>query len=132
MSWMKSSYQSLFGHRDINADAVTTGKDEQQGGISGRPESTGLGVFTSAKLLLTDPRIAKKLKVSPGLKDKTFIIQGFGNVGYWASRYFTEEGSKLIGVAEVDGSIYNPNGLDYQEVKDYIVKNKGLRGFPDA
>ena len=99
MSWMKSSYQSFFGHRDINADAVTTGKFEQQGGISGRPESTGLGVFTSAKLLLTDPRIAKKLKVSPGLKDKSFIVQGFGNVGYWASRYFTEEGSKLIGVA---------------------------------
>ena len=89
-------------------------------------------MFTSAKLLLTDQRIAKKLKVQPGLKEKTFIMQGFGNVGYWASKYFTEEGSKLIGVAEVDGSIYNPNGLDYQQVKDYIVQNKGLRGFPDA
>ena len=52
--------------------------------------------------------------MKPGLKDKTFILQGFGNVGYWASKYFTEEGSKLIGVAEVDGSIYNPNGLDYE------------------
>ena len=114
MTWMKSSYQSLFGHKDINADAVTTGKFDNQGGISGRPESTGLGVFTSAKLLLTDERIAKRLKVKPGLKDKTFILQGFGNVGYWASKYFTEEGSRLIGVAEVDGSIYNPNGLDYE------------------
>ena len=103
-----------------------------QGGISGRPESTGLGVFTSAKLLLTDDRIAKRLKVKPGLREKSFIIQGFGNVGYWASKYFTEEGSTLIGVAEVDGSIYNPNGLDYQEVKDYITEHKGLRGFPNA
>ena len=96
---MKSTYQSLFGHKDINADAVTTGKFVRQGGISGRPESTGLGVFTSSKLLLTDKRIAKKFKISPGLKDKTFVIQGFGNVGYWASKYFTEEGSKLVGVA---------------------------------
>lgn len=90
MTWMKSTYQSLFGHKDINADAVTTGKHEHQGGISGRPESTGLGVFTSAKLLLTDERIAKKLKVQPGLKGKSFVMQGFGNVGYWASKYFTE------------------------------------------
>ena len=37
-----------------------------------------------------------------------------------------------MGVADVDGSIYNPNGLDYQEVKDYIVSNGGLRGFPNA
>ena len=48
---MKSTYQSLFGHKDINADAVTTGKFVRQGGISGRPESTGLGVFTASKLL---------------------------------------------------------------------------------
>ena len=81
---------------------------------------------------MTDKRIAKKLKVTPGLSEKTFIVQGFGNVGYWASKYFTEEGSKLIGVSEVDGSIYNPNGLDYQDVKDYLIKNKGLRGYPHA
>ena len=91
-----------------------------------------MGVFTSTKLLLTDKTIAKRLKVAPGLKDKTFIIQGFGNVGYWASKYFTEEGSKLIGVAEVDGSIYNPNGLDFEEVRAYITENKGLRGYPNA
>lgn len=129
---MKSSFQSAFGYKDINADAVTTGKFEQQGGISGRPESTGLGVFTATKLLLNNPTVAKKLKVAPGLKDKTFIVQGFGNVGYWASRYFTEEGLKLVGVAEYDGSIYNPEGLNVEEVKDYISKNKGLKGFPNA
>lgn len=120
MTWMKSSFQSAFGYKDINADAVTTGKFEQQGGISGRPESTGLGVFTATKLLLNNPVVAKRLKVAPGLKDKTFIVQGFGNVGYWASKYFTEEGLKLVGVAEYDGSIYNPEGLDVEEVKNYI------------
>ena len=90
MTWMKSSFQSAFGYKDINADGVTTGKYERQGGISGRPESTGLGVFTATKLLLSNPLIAKKLKVAPGLKDKTFIVQGFGNVGYYASKYFCE------------------------------------------
>lgn len=130
MTWMKSSFQSAFGYKDINADAVTTGKFENQGGISGRPESTGLGIYTATKLLLNNPLVAKKLKVTPGLAGKTFIIQGFGNVGYYSSKYFTEEGLKLIGVAEYDGSIYNPDGLDYQEVKDYITEHKGLKGFP--
>lgn len=129
---MKSTFQAMYGHKDINADAVTTGKFEQQGGISGRPESTGLGVFTAAKLLLNNVTIAKKLKVTPGLKDKTFIVQGFGNVGYWASKYFTEEGTKLIGVAEHDGSIYNPNGIDVEQLKEYVTKNKGVKGFPGA
>lgn len=86
---MKSTYQTYFGQKDINADAVTTGKFVQQGGISGRPESTGLGVFTAAKLLMTNPLIAKKLKVTPGLAGKTFVVQGFGNVGYFASKYFS-------------------------------------------
>ena len=63
-------------------------------------------------MLLNNPAVAKRLKVAPGLRDKTFIVQGFGNVGYWASKYFTEDGNKLIGVAEYDGSIYNPNGID--------------------
>jgi len=111
---MKSTYQAYFGHIDINADAATTGKFEEQGGISGRLESTGLGIFTAAKLLMTNPLIAKRLKLSPELSGKTFIVQGFGNVGYFASKYFSAEGCKLIGIAEIDGSIYNPNGFDYQ------------------
>lgn len=132
MSWMKSTYQAFYGHGDINSDAVTTGKYLNQFGIGGRTESTGLGVFTCAKQLLNNETIAKKLKTSVGLKGKTFIIQGFGNVGYWASKYFTEEGAKLTGIAEHDGSIYNPDGIDYQALKDYIAVNKGVKGFPNV
>lgn len=132
MTWMKSSFQAAFGHKDINADAVTTGKFLQQGGISGRLESTGLGVYTATKLLLNNPVVAKRMKVPVGMKGKTFIVQGFGNVGYWASKYFTEDGLKMIGVAEYDGSIYNPNGIDVEELKAYITEHKGLKGFPNA
>lgn len=89
MTWMKTTYQAYYGHKDINADAVTTGKSLNQFGIGGRTESTGLGVFTCARQLLNNQTIAKNLKVPVGLKGKTLIIQGFGNVGYWASKYFT-------------------------------------------
>lgn len=99
MSWMKSTYQTYYGHEDINYDSVTTGKSESVGGISGRREATGLGVFYAARQVLSHPKVAKNLGVSPGIKGKTFIVQGFGNVGYWASKFFVEEGAKLVGVA---------------------------------
>ena len=111
---MKSTYQAYFGHKDIDADALTTEKFDQQGGISGRPESTGLGTFTATKILMTNPLIAKNLKVAAGLAGKSFIFQGFGNFGYFASKYISGEGCRLIGIAEVDGGIFNPNGFYYQ------------------
>jgi glutamate dehydrogenase (NAD(P)+) len=107
MSWMKSTYQAYYGHKDINADAVTTGKFKHLGGISGRTESTGLGVFYCARQMFNNAKIANTLGVQTGIKGKTFIVQGFGNVGFWASKFFVEEGAKLVGVAEFDGSIYN-------------------------
>ena len=96
---MKSAYQSHYGHGDINADAVTTGKARNLGGISGRTESTGLGVFYATKRILDHPQITQRLGVSTGLEGKTFIVQGYGNVGYWASKFVVDGGAKLIGVA---------------------------------
>lgn len=132
MNWMKSAYQSHYGHEDINADAVTTGKARNLGGISGRTESTGLGVFYATRQILNHPEATKKLGVSTGLKGKTFIVQGFGNVGYWASKFFVNEGAKLVGVAEFDGSIYNPEGISPKELQQFknLSKNKGVKGYP--
>lgn len=112
MNWMKACYQNFYGHEDINADAVTTGKSRNVGGISGRTESTGLGVYYATRQILNNAKMTDKLGVEPGLKGKTFMVQGFGNVGYWASRFFIKEGAKLIGVAEFDGSIYDQNGIN--------------------
>jgi len=67
MNWMKSAYQSHYGHTDINADAVTTGKSRNLGGISGRTESTGLGVFYVTKKILENVQMAQRLGVSTGL-----------------------------------------------------------------
>jgi glutamate dehydrogenase (NAD(P)+) len=36
----------------------------------------------------------------------------YQKVGYYASKYLAEYGAKLIGVAEVAGSMFNPNGID--------------------
>jgi glutamate dehydrogenase (NAD(P)+) len=134
MNWMKSAYQSHYGHSDINADAVTTGKARNLGGISGRTESTGLGVFYATRQILDNAEVTKRLGVSTGLQGKTFIVQGFGNVGYWASKFFTEAGAKLIGVAEYDGSIYNTDGINPNDLLTFKnqSKTKSVRGFPGS
>lgn len=99
MSWIKSTYQAYYGHEDINADAVTTGKIIDLGGITGRREATGLGVFYAAKEVLNNSQVCSNLGVSTGIGGKSFLVQGFGNVGYWASKFFVEAGAKLVGVA---------------------------------
>lgn len=96
---MKSAYMLYYGHQDINSDAVTTGKFRHLGGIRGRTEATGLGVFYVAKQILANIQLCERMKIKPGIKGKTFSVQGFGNVGYWASKFMVEEGAKLIAVA---------------------------------
>lgn len=134
MNWMKSSYQSHYGREDINADAVTTGKSRNLGGISGRTQSTGLGVFYATKQILENAEVTKKLGISTGLQGKTFIVQGFGNVGYWASKFFVEAGARLIGVAQFDGSIYNPEGINPDDLQQYKSRSttKGVKNYAGA
>lgn len=129
MSWMKDTYQNFCGHLDINSSGCVTGKSLNQGGISGRTESTGLGIYFVTREILNNKKICDKLGLTVGLKGKTFIVQGFGNVGYHASKYFCQDGAKLIGVTEWDGSIYNPNGINPDELNEYKKAKKGIVGF---
>lgn len=75
-----------------------------------------MGVFYTTRQVLNNSEMCKILGVKEGLVGKTFSVQGFGNVGYWASKFFVEAGAKLVGVAEWDGSIFNPNGINPDEL----------------
>jgi glutamate dehydrogenase (NAD(P)+) len=63
MTLIMDTYQSIYGHRDINAAAVTTGKSIVHMGIRGRTESTGLGVYYATKQILADAHQAQKLGI---------------------------------------------------------------------
>ena len=67
---MKSAYMLYYGHQDINSDAVTTGKFRHLGGIRGRTEATGLGVFYVAKQILANVQLCERMKIKPSRKQK--------------------------------------------------------------
>ena len=126
MAWMADTYMSTKSpaERSMNQHVVT-GKPTGSSGLEGRDRATGYGVFLTIKFW------AKRNKVN--LKDKTFIVQGFGNVGYWAAYFLENEGAKLVGVQDAFGSIENPKGISVENLFNYTKFNKGsLRGFPEA
>ena len=72
----------------------------------------------------------KKLGLSA--ESSRVIVQGFGNVGSNAARLMAEAGYKIIGIAEVDGGLYNKNGLDMEALWNYRQRNNTIHGFPEA
>jgi glutamate dehydrogenase (NAD(P)+) len=109
-----------------------TGKPVSQGGVRGRTEATGLGVFYGLRELCNTAEEMTKLGMSTGVKDKKVIVQGLGNVGYHAAKYFSEAGSKLVGIAEYEGGVYNANGLDLEALVAHRKSTGSILNFPGA
>jgi glutamate dehydrogenase (NAD(P)+) len=104
MAWIADQYQRM-NTTDINAKACVTGKPISAGGISGRVEATGRGIQYALREFFRHPEDVNRAKLSGSLDGKDIVIQGFGNVGYHAAKFLSQEDNcKIISVIERDGA----------------------------
>jgi glutamate dehydrogenase (NAD(P)+) len=132
MAWIVDTYCSLRPG-EIDALGCVTGKPVTQGGVRGRKEATGLGVFFGIREVFNMPEVVGKIGLTTGLEGKTVVVQGLGNVGYHSAKFFREKGgAKVIAIAEYEGAIYNPDGLNEEEVFQHRKKTGSILHFPGA
>lgn len=131
MAWIVDTYASLRPG-EIDAAGCVTGKPITQGGVRGRREATGLGVFYGIREVCKMPDVMSKLGLSTGMVGKRVIVQGLGNVGYHSAKFFQQAGALIVGLAEYEGSIYNYEGLDVDAVFQHRKNTKSILNFPGA
>jgi glutamate dehydrogenase (NAD(P)+) len=131
MAWMTDTYTALHpGH--IDAQACVTGKPIEQGGIHGRAEATGRGVFYGLVRALSYKEDMNRLGLTTGIAGKKVVIQGLGNVGYWAAKIIQEAGGVLVALAEYDGAIYSDTGLDVDQVQQHRRESGSILDCPGS
>ncbi|MDD3013513.1 MAG: Glu/Leu/Phe/Val dehydrogenase [Candidatus Gastranaerophilales bacterium] len=121
MAWIMDTYSNYFGYA---IPGVVTGKPVGLGGSLGRVEATGRGVtFTTLKAL-------EKVKLNTN--NPSVAVQGFGNVGAVTARYLYQAGCKIIAISDIHGGIYNPKGINIEDLFKYVKEHKTVTGFPET
>ncbi len=130
MAWMADTYKHLHPE-DINYHACVTGKPLAHGGIAGRTEATGRGVQYAMQEFFRHADDVKSTGMTGGLEGKRIVVQGFGNVGYHAAKFLSEEdGAVITAVINVDGAIINDDGINIEDLYRHILEHGGLSAFP--
>ena len=131
MAWILDTYVAMHPG-EVDAAACVTGKPVSQGGVRGRKEATGLGVYYGIREVCNMAGVMEKLGLTAGVEGKTVVVQGLGNVGYHSAKYFRQGGAKVVSIAEWEGAIFNEDGLNEEDVFQHRKKNGSILNFPGA
>ena len=121
MAWIMDTYSM---HMRQTVTSVVTGKPIELGGSRGRRQATGRGIRVVCLEALRH--------LDMEVEGCRIIIQGFGNVGSNAAQLLMEAGCKIVGIAEYDGGLFNPNGIDVFALNEYRQRNSSIVGFRGA
>jgi glutamate dehydrogenase (NAD(P)+) len=131
MAWIADTYQAI-NSGELNALACVTGKPVGQGGIRGRNEATGRGVYFGVREACDIAEDMRAVGLETGLAGKRFVVQGMGNVGHFAAHYLSQNGAILVGVAEIEGAIEKQSGIDFAALVDFRKETGSILGFPGS
>ena len=132
MAWIADQYQRM-NTTDINAKACVTGKPLNAGGIEGRVEATGRGIQYALREFFRHHEDVSLAQLEGTLDGKKIIVQGFGNVGFHAANFLSnEDNAKIIAVIEHDGAVVDHGGINIQKLSKFVKKHGGVRGYKDA
>jgi glutamate dehydrogenase (NAD(P)+) len=131
MAWIFDTYMQITPPQ-IDSAGCVTGKPIPQGGVAGRTEATGYGVFFAIREACSVAEDMKELGLTTGVEGKRCVIQGLGNVGYYASKFLQESGAIIVGLLEYEGGIFNPDGLDLEEVVKHRTETNSILNFHKA
>lgn len=121
MGWMMDTYSSSVGY---TVTGVVTGKPINLGGSLGRTKATGRGVY------ITGCAAAKKINLD--ISGSRIAIQGFGNVASEAARLFYKKSAKIVCIQDHTTTLFNPNGINIEELIVYSEKHRNILGFSGA
>jgi glutamate dehydrogenase (NAD(P)+) len=125
MAWLLDTYLSTMSpHERYRCTHVVTGKPIELGGSLGRDKATGQGVVFTIEEWAKDNNF--------DLSKATYTVQGFGNVGSWASRLLISQGATLVAVEDITGAIFKTSGMDPNELARHVAKNGGVAGYQGA
>lgn len=131
MAWILDTYASMRPG-EIDALGCVTGKPVTQGGVRGRKEATGLGVFYGLREVCEMKDVMDKLGMEVGVTGKKVVIQGLGNVGYHSAKFFQEAGAIIVGLAEYEGAIWSSSGLDVDNIFKHRKETGSILNYPGA
>lgn len=121
MAWIMDTYSM---HRGYSSPAVITGKPVEIGGSLGRNEATGRGT------VITTLEALKYLEIP--VEGAEVVVQGYGNAGSIAAYLLQDHGAKIIAVSDSRGGIYNRQGLDARDVRDFKARTGSVVEYPGA
>lgn len=113
MAWMMDEYSKI---REYDSPGFITGKPIALGGSHGRETATAKGVT----ICIEEAAKVRGLE----LKNARVIIQGFGNAGSFLAKFMKEAGATVVGISDVYGALYDPDGLDI----DYLLDRRDSFG----